>query len=189
MPTINGYVTKLRAFWTWCAKKRMVEEFPTIEDFPEPMQIPKAYSEDEFRALIAAFVAMWFNEATDSAWLGGIKPAIEQCGYDATRIDAVPHNGPIVDKILAEIRDSRFLVCDLTTDGADRGGVYFEAGFAMGLGMEVIFTFRDEPDSKGPHFDVAQYNQVRWTTPEELQERLQDRIVATIGRGPHAPPA
>lgn len=54
MATINGYVTKLRAFWNWCAKKRMVEEFPTIEDFPEPMQIPKAYSEEEFRALIAA---------------------------------------------------------------------------------------------------------------------------------------
>ena len=54
MPTINGYITKMRAFWSWCAKKRMVEEFPTIEDFPEPMQIPKAYSEGEFRALIAA---------------------------------------------------------------------------------------------------------------------------------------
>ena len=25
MATINGYVTKLRAFWNWCVKKRMVE--------------------------------------------------------------------------------------------------------------------------------------------------------------------
>lgn len=56
--TINGYVTKLRAFWSWCAKKRIVEEFPTIEDFPEPVRLPDAYSEEESRRLIAASANM-----------------------------------------------------------------------------------------------------------------------------------
>lgn len=56
--TINGYITKLRAFWNWCAKKRMVEEFPTIEDFPEPVKLPDAYTEDEARSLVAAAAAM-----------------------------------------------------------------------------------------------------------------------------------
>jgi integrase len=54
MPTINGYVTKLRAFWNWCAKKGIVELFPTIEDFPEPQSIPEAYDQEEFQRLIAA---------------------------------------------------------------------------------------------------------------------------------------
>ncbi|WP_428308461.1 tyrosine-type recombinase/integrase [Lacipirellula sp.] len=52
--SINGYVAKLRAFWNWCAKKRMVELFPTIGDYPEPQSLPDAYTEEEVRQLIAA---------------------------------------------------------------------------------------------------------------------------------------
>lgn len=58
MPTINGYITKLRAFWDGAAKKRIVEVFPTIEDFPEPVRLPDAYSEEESRRLVAASAKM-----------------------------------------------------------------------------------------------------------------------------------
>lgn len=52
--TINGYLNKIRAFWTWLAKKRIVELFPTIDDFPEPAPIPDAWTEEQMKALLAA---------------------------------------------------------------------------------------------------------------------------------------
>jgi len=51
----------------------------------------------------------------------------------------VHHNEKICDKIVSEIRKSRLLVADFTDN---RGGVYFEAGFAMGLSIPVIWMCR-----------------------------------------------
>jgi hypothetical protein len=131
-----------------------------------------------------AFVAMWFDGAMDDAYEKGIAPGIEDVGYKPIRIDRKDHNNKIDDEIIAEIRRSRFLVADFTQGeiGA-RGGVYYEAGFAHGLNIPVIFTCRAD-DIDRVHFDTRQYNHITWTTPEELRVRLAQRIAATIGDGP-----
>jgi hypothetical protein len=121
-----------------------------------------------------AFVAMWFDSSLDDAFAAGIKPALEASGYTALRIDRVEHNEKIDDRILAEIRRSGLLVADFSNH---RGGVYFESGFAMGLGIPVIWTCR-ESDMGGAHFDTRQYNHITWTTPEELGQKLETRIGA-----------
>ena len=64
-----------------------------------------------------------------------------------------------------------------------RGGVYFEAGFALGLGREVIWTCRKD-DMKDLHFDIRQYNTLDWEDPEDLATRLQHRIEVTVGKDP-----
>jgi hypothetical protein len=64
-----------------------------------------------------------------------------------------------------------------------RGGVYFEAGFAMGLGLPVFFTCRNTELEK-LHFDVRQYNTIDWSDASDLSSRLQVRIEAVIGDGP-----
>ncbi len=84
-----------------------------------------------------AFVAMWFNDEMTSIWNDGLSKGIEDAGYLALRIDNKEHNDKICDEIIAEIRRSRFVVADFTKN---RGGVYFEAGFALGLGIPVIWT-------------------------------------------------
>jgi hypothetical protein len=54
------------------------------------------------------------------------------------------HLNKVDDVIVAEIRRSRFLVADFTCEpGKVRGGVYFEAGFARGLNIPIIWTCRD----------------------------------------------
>jgi DNA-binding PadR family transcriptional regulator len=91
-----------------------------------------------------AFVAMWFNELTSEAYTNGIEPALNATGYKAIRIDKKEHNNKIDDEILAEIRRSRFLIADFTCEPKNvRGGVYYEAGFAQGLGIPVIWTCRE----------------------------------------------
>jgi hypothetical protein len=125
-----------------------------------------------------AFVAMWFDKLREEVWLDGLKPAIESAGWEALRIDNKEHVNKICDEIIAEIRRSRFLVADLT---GSRGGVYYEAGFAQGLGIPVILTCR-EGDER--HFDVRQYNCVLWNSAADARDKLQKRIGAVIGYGP-----
>jgi hypothetical protein len=127
-----------------------------------------------------AFVAMWFSAEVQAAFTDGLKKGIMAAGYSPMRIDNSEHNNKIDDEIIAEIRKSRFLVADFT---GSRGGVYFEAGFAVGLGMPVIWTCRKDKLDTDLHFDTRQYNHIDWQTPAELAERLQHRIEATIGRG------
>lgn len=142
-----------------------------------------------------AFVAMWFAEQMDEAWHHGISPGLRDAGYLPLRIDNKQHNGKIDDEIVAEIKRSKFLVADFTCgtiDGPDgleaisRGGVYYEAGLAHGLGKEVIFCCRQ--DRMGAvHFDTRQFAHLVWTSPEELRSLLYNRVVATIGEAPNAP--
>ena len=128
------------------------------------------------------FVAMWFNPEMDPAYAQGIKLAIEDdCGYTAIKIDTKEFLGDIVDEIIAEIRESRFVVADFT---GQRHGVYYEAGYARGMGLPVISTCRNDEIEK-LHFDTSQQNHIDWKTPGELRERLANRIRAVIGLGPH----
>jgi nucleoside 2-deoxyribosyltransferase len=127
-----------------------------------------------------AFVAMWFDDATEGAWTNGLSKGIADAGYDPLRINMKEHVNKICDEIIAEIRRSRFVVADYT---GHRGGVYYEAGFAAGLGLTVIPTCRKD-EMEQLHFDVRQYNCIDWQTPAELAQRLQARIEAVLGDGP-----
>lgn len=124
------------------------------------------------------FIAMSFDPSLNDAYEIGIRPAVTECGFDPVRIDRVHHNEKICDKILAEIRLSQFVVADFTLQ---RAGVYFEAGFGMGLGRPVIWVCRDN-DFENTHFDTRQYNHIVWSTPNDLRAKLVDRIRATVPR-------
>ena len=139
-----------------------------------------------------AFVAMWFDESVSEAYEKGIEPAIRDSGYRPLRIDKKEFNNKIDDEIIAEIRRSRFIVCDFTCGliehggkqiAIPRGGVYYEAGFAQGLGIPVIWMCRAD-HIEHVHFDTRQFNHITWNTPEELREKLRNRIGAVIGDGP-----
>jgi hypothetical protein len=135
-------------------------------------------------ASVQAFVAMWFDPAMEPAYGHGFEPAIRDSGYDPMRIDRKEHVNKIDDEIIAEIRRSRFLVADFTSEpDHPRGGVYFEAGLAFGLKIPVIWACRDDLVSQ-LHFDIRQFNHIVWTSPEDLRERLRNRISAVLGDGP-----
>ena len=138
---------------------------------------------------IQAFVAMWFDPSMTDAYDQGIEPAVRETGYEPLRIDRKEHTNKIDDEIVAEIKRSKFLIADFTCgvvphDGKDtaiaRGGVYYEAGFAQGRDIPVIWCCRS--DRIGDvHFDTRQFAHIVWDDPADLRKRLRDRIIAVIG--------
>jgi hypothetical protein len=128
------------------------------------------------------FVAMWFDGDLRDAWINGFDPGIRAAGFRPFRIDNKDYVGGITGEIMAEIRRSRFVVADYT---GQVNGVYFEAGFALGLGLTVIPTCRADEIPK-LHFDIKHLNTLLWNTPAELAHGLTKRIRAVIGAGPDA---
>lgn len=122
------------------------------------------------------FVAMSFDPKLKSIFNDYIKPACKECGFDAERVDSREHNEKICDRIIAEINESRFIIADFTQN---KHGVYFEAGYAMGLGIPVIWTC-SEDFKKELHFDTRQYSHIIWKDGNDLKEQLISRAKATI---------
>lgn len=125
-----------------------------------------------------AFVAMSFDKIMEPVWENAIKPAIESAGYKAHRVDKVEHLDRIDAKIISDIKDSLFVVADVTLQ---KQGVYFEAGYALGLNKPVIWTVQKD-DLDKVHFDTRQYNHIVWETHEHLKEQLYYRICSVIGK-------
>ena len=136
----------------------------------------------------SCFIAMWFSSEMDAVYKECIVPACIEAGYKPIRVDDEQFNGDITDKIIASIRTTHFTIADLT---GYRGGVYYEAGFAKGLGKEVILTCRadwfdgDPKENKRVHFDVNHLSIIQWEESDKasFKQNLKDRIVATLGQG------
>jgi hypothetical protein len=135
-----------------------------------------------------AFVAMWFDPSMTDAYENGIRLAIKDAGFEPFRIDRKEHNNKIDDEIVAEIRRSRFVVADFTCgligegdkkQSIARGGVYYEAGFAQGLGTPVIWMARKDCINH-LHFDTRQFAHIEWDDPVDLKTKLYNRIRASI---------
>ena len=134
---------------------------------------------------VIGFCAMWFDDHLLPLYADVIAPAMRACGYDALRLDHKEYNRSIDDEIVASIRGARFVVAEMT---GHRGGVYYEAGLAHGLGIPVIFMLRED-DQVDVHFDVRQQNFILWKPDDlpEARQRLVNRIRATLGQGPLDP--
>lgn len=151
------------------------------------------------------FVAMWFSGKTENAYSEAMEKAIgEDSGYESYKVsNNDQNNGWIPDTIVKEIRRSKFVIADLT---GYRAGVYYEAGFAEGLGKEVIYTCNknwfDEQEEMmkipiqcsncsgtnelkldGVHFNLKQRKMILWEEDNlpDFRKALAERIGAVIG--------
>lgn len=127
-------------------------------------------------AIGLGFVAMAFSDDLKDAYQNGILAAIEDCGFQALRIDKAHFTEKICDRIIVEIRRAQFVVADFTHQ---RGGVYFEAGYAHALGRIVIWTCRED-DLPNLHFDTRQYPHIVWREAADLRIQLRDRLQALV---------
>lgn len=143
-----------------------------------PTGLEKVISlENEGQLSNNCFVAMAFDENTKDA-RDAIKSALDETGFRPIIIDEefIQSDKTINDAIFAGIRNSRFCISDFSFH---RNGVYFEAGFALGLGRPVIYICSEE-EFKNAHFDIKPLQHIIYKEPGELKSRLVDKIEAWI---------
>lgn len=124
------------------------------------------------------FVAMSFADGTEDI-RSAIKQAIINAGFEPDIADEgiTRSDQTIPDKIFASIRRARFCIADFTNNS---NGVYFEAGFALGLGIPVFYTCDKKDFNEKAHFDIKQLQQILYETPAELEKELEAKIKAWI---------
>jgi hypothetical protein len=160
----------------------------------------------------SAFIAMWFDSCMDK-YRQATTQAVRDCGYNPIIIDEHEFTGFVMEQVTSLIRRSRVLIADLSCkpeiDDAKnpkvkqgvRGGVYWEAGIAYGMGKTVIQTCqRSDESTRRVHFDLDQYQTIFWTDDElaidirdldkpipnpNFAGKLAQRIITTVGRGGH----
>lgn len=123
------------------------------------------------------FVAMSFSEDLKET-RQAIKTVIDEAGFKPILIDEIHYDAVVTinDALIAEIKKCKFLVADFSQH---KHGVYFEAGFALGLGRPVIYLCREE-DFSNTHFDTNHYPHIIYNNLSELQEKLKTKIEAWI---------
>lgn len=126
------------------------------------------------------FIAMKFGDpALDPFVADVVKPAVKaRIGYDLVDMRDIARAG-IIDNIMrAQIRDSAFVIVDLTHDNS---GAYWEAGYAEGLGKPVIYICEKQKfDEAKTHFDTNHCTTVIWSA--DNADDFSRELVATLRR-------
>ena len=131
------------------------------------------------------FMAMKYSDPElDAIVRDHFVPQVKLAGFDLQRLDQGQGAGLIDDQLRLKIRQARFLVCDLTHGNR---GAYWEAGYAEGLGVPVIYTCRrdvfDDPTHElHPHFDAVHWVTVPWDPSDAASAaiKLKTTVRATL---------
>jgi len=125
------------------------------------------------------FMAMKFNDTElEDLYEKSFKKAVEATGFELRKLNEGSEAGLLDPQMEVRIRNSRFMIADLTHDNS---GVYWEAGFATGLNKPVIYTCRfDKTDII--HWDTNHRKYIPWNpdNPTQAVEELKSVIRATL---------
>jgi hypothetical protein len=128
-----------------------------------------------------AFMAMKFDDEI----LNGVvreffKPAVKRTGFELRLLTDEQPAGLIDNQMRAAILSARFLIADLSHGSH---GAYWEAGFADGLGLDVIYTCELAMwEKQKTHFDTNHMLTIKWEgdNPQKAASELTAAIRATL---------
>ena len=133
------------------------------------------------------FVSMSFADELEPI-REAIREGIKKAEFSPEFMNEIIHNKEIVPEMFRLIRECRFLIMDITKPNY---GAYYEAGYALGLGKEVIITCSKESKDRElteaekpfekylrPHFDIAQKQILYWDDYDDLTNKLSEWIKA-----------
>jgi hypothetical protein len=126
------------------------------------------------------FVVSSFDTDMEPAF-EAVEAAAKIVGLRAERVKDVVGDYRITDKILEMIRAARLVVVDLTHE---RPNVYFELGYARGLGKTVVTILRTDTPV---HFDVQDWTHLRYSDSRPLERDLVDRFRIELQRRAEPP--
>jgi len=141
-----------------------------VEETPK-QDVPKIESNIERNY---AFVAMAIDpdnpELEDI--LDAIKEGAARCGIQAERVDEAQSNERITDRILESICKAEFVIVDLSDS---RPNVFYEAGYAHGIGKIPIYLAKDGTRLE---FDLKDYPVIFFKNMKQLKDGLEARLRA-----------
>ncbi|MCX5542595.1 hypothetical protein M3A49_24365 [Paraburkholderia sp. CNPSo 3076] len=121
-----------------------------------------------------AFIVMAIdpNDPALEDVLDAIKEGAMRCGITAERIDEVQASERITDRILESIRRAQYVIVDVTHP---KPNVFYEAGFAHGIGKLPIYVARTGTPLQ---FDLKDYPTIFFRSMKELKDGLEKRLRA-----------
>lgn len=162
---------------------------PTSPEYrltPEAWKYLEEYKLKDRTRSDKAFIAIKFDEEYESAY-NVIKDAVEDAGYKPIRADKEHHSEYIMDWIINQIKEARFIVAELTSKNL---GVYYEFGYAKALDIPIIACLKknkgesDEEALKSVHFDLKQFPIIIYENADknDLGKKVQNRIENLVGK-------
>jgi nucleoside 2-deoxyribosyltransferase len=94
---------------------------------------------------------MQFTDEYNALFKEVIRPVCASYGYEVIRGDDFYTSGQIIEDITRSIRESALIIADVTPDNAN---VFYEVGYAHGIGKPTILLSDRKRDKKLP-FDIA----------------------------------
>jgi hypothetical protein len=121
-----------------------------------------------------AFIAMAMDPADPQLEdvIDAIKDGAQRCGVTAERVDQEQSNEPITKRMLDSIDEAAFVIVDLSYP---RPNVYYEAGYAQGLGKTPVYLARKGTEIP---FDLKDYPVILYPNLRELKTSLGERLKA-----------
>ena len=130
------------------------------------------------------FIAQSFSPDMVKFYNDVLEPLVKEFKLNPILVSNEEPEDTIDASILNHIRTCRFMICDLTHS---RPSVYFESGYAIGRGVNVIHTCREDHNSDSENFDAAKNKvhfdvrnrKITWwdsTKLDEFREELRNRI-------------
>jgi hypothetical protein len=109
--------------------------------------------------------------------------AIRDAGLEPYRVDQDPKSSLPIQEIESGIRDSRICFAEITLDNPN---VWFELGYAIASGKEVVMVCSNERTTKFP-FDVQHRSIIKYTAEsirdfEALRKQITTKIKAYMHR-------
>lgn len=98
---------------------------------------------------VFVILPLYDSEHVKKVFDEGIAPALARFGFEAKRVDDQAIRGGIIDAIHRQIRESYFVIADLSFE---RQNCYYEVGYAQALGKPVFLCKTTGADV---HFNIA----------------------------------
>lgn len=119
-----------------------------------------------------AFVVMQFSDQFNALYGDVIKPTCEKFGFDVVRADDIYNSGLIIQDIVRSIRESSFVIADITPDNPN---VFYEVGYAHGIGKTTILL-SDRRRDKLP-FDVSGFRTLFYDNTIGGKKAVEDSLI------------
>lgn len=117
------------------------------------------------------FVVMPFQEKFADIYEVGIKPACIEAGATCERVDEQMFLENILSRIYGQIKDADVIVAEVT---GRTPNVFYETGYAHGLGKRVIFLTQNVKDIP---FDLMHYPHIVYgKSIATLKKKLEEKV-------------